>query len=65
MKAYEFEVIDAALKASANRYKVESEAEKNIETAMILTYGRLAIEAARTDLYNAFLANGIKVEAAE
>ena len=26
-----FEVIDAALKASANRYKVESEAEKNIE----------------------------------
>lgn len=62
MTAFEFETIDKSLKISAARYENEANCEQDVVAVLVLTSGRLAIEAARHDLYRAFLSAGVKVE---
>lgn len=61
MTAFEFETIDKSLKISAARYENEANREQDVGAVLFLTSVRLAIEAARRDLYRAFLSAGVKV----
>lgn len=48
MTAFEFETIDKSLKISAARYENKANREPDVGVVLVLTSGRLAIEAARS-----------------